>query len=161
MSDESWSSHMHCGWRHLSRRWLSILTGFAASPGAAIHIPAPASLECRSQITERFRRSGFCREIPFPPANARECPSGNCCPRADKGRPTQPAPSELEFDALRQGQLAGPIERVSLAAHVGLPGVAARFASAAGLLLAAEGAADFGAAGADVDIGDAAIAAAM
>src|ERR1039458_3329228 len=75
--------------------------------------------------------------------------------------PPRPAPSELEFDALRQGQLAGPIECVSLAAHVGLPGVAAGFASAAGLLLAAEGAADFGAAGADVDIGDAAIAAAM
>src|ERR1017187_737246 len=35
------------------------------------------------------RNHNTCREIPFPPANARECPSGNCCPRADKGRPTQ------------------------------------------------------------------------
>src|ERR1035437_1621935 len=69
--------------------------------------------------------------------------------------------SELEFDALRQRQLAGPIERIGLPAHVGLPRVAARFAPAAGIFLAAERAADFGAAGADIDIGDAAIAAAM
>src|SRR5256885_12604550 len=43
------------------------------------------------------------------------------------------------------------------AAHVGLPRVGAGFAAAAGLLLAPEGAADLGARGADVDVGDAAI----
>ena len=43
------------------------------------------------------------------------------------------------------------------AAHVLLPGVAARFAAAAGFLLAAEGAADLGAARADVHVDDAAV----
>ena len=52
------------------------------------------------------------------------------------------------------------VDRVGLAAHVGLPGVAAAFAAAAGFLFAAEGAADLRAAGADVHVGDAAIAAA-
>src|ERR1035438_3442642 len=70
-------------------------------------------------------------------------------------------PSQLEFDALRQRQLAGPVERVGLPAHVGLPRVAARFAAAPGILPAAEGPADLGAACADIDVGDAAIAAAM
>src|ERR1017187_6494328 len=70
-------------------------------------------------------------------------------------------PSQLELDALRQRQLAGPVERVGLPAHVGLPRVAARFAAAPGILLAAEGAADLGATGADIDVGDAAIAAAL
>src|SRR5690606_28008255 len=46
-----------------------------------------------------------------------------------------------------------------LAAHVGLPRVAAGLAAAARVLLAAEGAADLGAAGADVHVGDAAVAA--
>ena len=64
----------------------------------------------------------------------------------------------LELDALRQRQRVGVVDRVGLPAHVGLPRVGARFASAAGFLLAAEGAADFGAAGADVDVGDAAVA---
>jgi hypothetical protein len=53
-----------------------------------------------------------------------------------------------------------PVDRVGLAAHVGLPGVGAGLAAAAGVLLAAEGAADLGAAGADVHVGDAAVAAA-
>src|ERR1017187_1651434 len=68
---------------------------------------------------------------------------------------------QLELDALRQWQLARPVERVGLPAHVGLPRVAARFAAAPGILLAAEGAADLGATGADIDVGDAAIAAAL
>jgi len=43
--------------------------------------------------------------------------------------------------------------------HIVLPGIAAAFAPAAGFLFAAEGAPDFSAAGAQVDIGDAAITA--
>ena len=54
---------------------------------------------------------------------------------------------------------AAEVDGVGLAAHVGLPGVGAALAAAAGLLLAAEGAADLGAAGAGVDVGDAAVAA--
>src|ERR1035438_2483207 len=65
-----------------------------------------------------------------------------------------------EHDALGEREFLRVVDGGSLAAHVGLPGVAAAFASAAGFLLAAKGAADFGAAGADVYIGDAAIAAA-
>jgi hypothetical protein len=61
-------------------------------------------------------------------------------------------------EALGERELGGPVDGVGLAAHVDLPGVAARLAAAAGFLLAAEGAADLGAAGADVDVGDAAVA---
>ena len=43
------------------------------------------------------------------------------------------------------------------AAHIGLPGIRAGLAAAARLLLAPEGAADLGAGGADVDIGNAAV----
>src|SRR6188472_671428 len=64
-----------------------------------------------------------------------------------------------ELDALRQRQVLAVVDRAGLPAHVGLPGVGARLAAAAGFLLAAEGAADLGARGADVDVGDAAVAA--
>src|SRR5262249_17061596 len=64
-----------------------------------------------------------------------------------------------EADALRQWKVAGVVDGVGLAAHVELPGIAAAFAAAAGVFLAAEGAADFGPAGSDIDIGDAAVAA--
>ena len=64
-----------------------------------------------------------------------------------------------ERDALGQGQLGAPVNRVGLATHVGLPGVGAGFAPAAGFLFTAERAADFGAAGSDVHVGDAAVAA--
>ena len=59
-----------------------------------------------------------------------------------------------------RGRFKGIIDRDGLAAHVIFPGVAAAFAAAAGFFFAAESAADFRAAGADVDVGDAAIAAA-
>ena len=62
-------------------------------------------------------------------------------------------------DALRQRQRLGVVHRVGGAAHIGLPGVGAGLAAAAGFLLAAEGAADLGARGADVDVGDAAVGA--
>src|SRR4051812_42542679 len=64
---------------------------------------------------------------------------------------------DVELHALRQRQLAAVVDRVGGAAHVRLPAVGARFAAAAGLLLAAERAADLGARGPDVDVGDAAI----
>src|ERR1051325_11391636 len=65
-----------------------------------------------------------------------------------------------EFDPLRQGQILRVIDRVGLAAHVALPGVAAALPSAAGFLLAAERAADLRAARAGGDVGHAAVAAA-
>jgi hypothetical protein len=64
----------------------------------------------------------------------------------------------LEFDPLGQWHVAAVVDRIGLAAHVGLPGVGAAFAPAAGLLLATERAADLRTAGADVHVGDAAIA---
>src|SRR6185312_13245818 len=59
----------------------------------------------------------------------------------------------LERDALRQRQFAAPVDGVGLAAHVGLPGIRTRLASAARVLLAAEGSANFGARGTYVHIG--------
>ena len=64
---------------------------------------------------------------------------------------------DVELHALGQRQGRAVVDRVGGAAHVGLPGVRAGLAAAAGLLLAAEGAADLGARGADIDVGDAAI----
>ena len=60
-----------------------------------------------------------------------------------------------EVHALGQRRLGGVVDGVGGAAHVGLPGVRPRLPAAAGLLLAAERAADLGAGGADVDVGDA------
>jgi hypothetical protein len=60
-------------------------------------------------------------------------------------------------DALGERQIVAVIDRVGLAPHVGAPAVRAALAPAAGLLLAAERAADLGARRADVDVGDAAI----
>src|SRR5207244_10724166 len=63
-----------------------------------------------------------------------------------------------KFDALCKGQVATPVDGIGLAPHVRLPGVRARFTTAAGLFLAAEGAADFGSGGADVHIRNPAVA---
>src|SRR5262245_34568765 len=68
--------------------------------------------------------------------------------------------SDVEADALRERQLAAVVDRVGRAAHVGLPCIGARLAPAAGFLLAAERAADLRAAGPDVHVDDAAVAAA-
>src|SRR5262245_8840348 len=65
----------------------------------------------------------------------------------------------VELDALRQRQLAAPVDRRRLPAHVRLPAVGAGLAAAASILLPAEGAADLGARGANVHVGDAAVAA--
>src|SRR5690606_5419247 len=64
---------------------------------------------------------------------------------------------QVELDPLRQRQRIRVIDRVRLPPHVGLPRIRARFPATAGLLLAAEGAADLGPGGADVDVGDAAV----
>ena len=68
------------------------------------------------------------------------------------------APYTSNLTPWASGSSLRPVDGAGLAAHVGLPGVGARLAAAAGLLLAAEGAADLGARGADVDVGDAAVA---
>src|SRR4029077_7040054 len=65
-----------------------------------------------------------------------------------------------KYDPLGQRQLFGIIDRDGLAAHIGLPGIAAAFTTAPGFLFPAERAADFSAAGPDVDVGNAAVAAA-
>ncbi len=67
--------------------------------------------------------------------------------------------SNVETDALSQREVFAPVDRVCLAAHVLLPRIRTTLAAAAGFLLAAEGATDLGARGADVDVGDAAVAA--
>ena len=66
---------------------------------------------------------------------------------------------DVEDDALGERQLAREVDGRGLAAHVRLPRVGARLAAAAGLLLAAEGAADLGAARADVHVRDPAVGA--
>src|SRR4051812_32144021 len=65
--------------------------------------------------------------------------------------------SHVEVDALRERKLAPVVDRVGGAAHIALPRIRAGFPPAAGLLLAAEGAADLRAGGADVHVGDAAV----
>src|SRR6478672_488721 len=67
--------------------------------------------------------------------------------------------SEIELDALREGQRVGVVDRVRLPAHVRLPCIRPRRAAAAGFLLAAERAADLGTGRADVDVRDAAVGA--
>src|ERR1017187_3973986 len=62
-----------------------------------------------------------------------------------------PSLADIETDALRQRQLRPVVDGVRGAAHVLLPCVGARFASASSLLLAAERAADLRAGRADVD----------
>src|SRR5438093_2304026 len=63
-----------------------------------------------------------------------------------------------KLDSLRQRKLRGKINRVRLAAHITFPGIAAAFASAAGIFLAAERSAYFRAARASVHVRDPAIA---
>src|SRR6185312_9698592 len=67
--------------------------------------------------------------------------------------------AHVEANALGQRQRATPVDRARLPAHVGLPGIGTGLASAARFLLTAEGTADLSSRGADVDVGDPAIAA--
>src|ERR1035438_1262786 len=62
--------------------------------------------------------------------------------------------SSTKLDALGERQFGGIIHRDGLAAHVNFPAVAAAFASAAGVFLTTERAADLRAARADVHVGD-------
>ena len=64
---------------------------------------------------------------------------------------------DVEGHALRERQCLAVVDGVGGAAHIGLPGIGACLAAAAGFLLAAECAADLGARRADIDVGDAAI----
>ena len=97
----------------------------------------------------RSRRGGAALVGPQAQRRARAVPAGRDS--------TAPGGSDVELDALGQGQLARVVDGVGGAAHVGFPGVGAGFAATAGFLLATEGAADLGARGADVDVGDAAV----
>ena len=63
-----------------------------------------------------------------------------------------------ELNSLREGELAGEIDRVGLAAHIHLPAIAPTLATAAGLFFAAEGAADLRATRPGVYVGNSAVA---
>src|SRR5262245_45098157 len=76
--------------------------------------------------------------------------------------PVQSCPGsalQVEADALRERQCRTPVDRAGLPAHVRFPGVGARFAAATRFLFTAEGTADFGTRGADIDVGNTAVAA--
>jgi len=62
-----------------------------------------------------------------------------------------------KIDAVRQRQLARPIDSVGLAAHIDFPGIRARFAASTSIFLIPENAADFSVASADVENGNTAI----
>src|SRR5205814_8963540 len=65
--------------------------------------------------------------------------------------------ARTKLDPLGQRQFARKINRVRLPAHVALPGIAPAFAATAGFLLATERAADFGATGAGIRVGNSTI----
>src|SRR2546423_14935964 len=71
----------------------------------------------------------------------------------------QPYASPSNLDPLRQGQVSRVVKGVGLAAHVHLPSFPAGFAAAAVFFLASEGTANLCTAGADVYVGNAAVAA--
>src|SRR5690606_36414915 len=103
-----------------------------------------------SRRCTRMRCSASSEDSPRPCAR-----SASSAKRKGRARPYMLS-SEVELDALCQRQRVGVVDGVGLAAHVRAPRIRARLATAAGVLLAAEGAADLGAGGADVDVGDAA-----
>src|SRR5580704_14816579 len=95
------------------------------------------------------------RSMPRPSA----AHASRCACRGAEARRRRLLRRDLELDSLRQRQVAAPVHRVGLAAHVGLPGIRARFAAAAGVLLPAERPADLRTGGAEIDVGDAAVTA--
>src|SRR5699024_5919197 len=112
----------------------------------------------RSHARSRAGLDMECSTTPYlsPPLNERQGARRGREPGAAGSRARQEVGSE-ELDALRQRQLPGVVDRVRGLPHIGLPRVGAGFASAAGLLLTAEGTADLRSRGADVDVGDAAV----
>ena len=66
--------------------------------------------------------------------------------------------NSFELYSLGKGHLPGPVDCAGLAPHVGFPGVRPGLPAAAGFLLTPEGAADFGAGGADIHVGNTTIA---
>src|SRR5262245_26759274 len=74
------------------------------------------------------------------PGAARSSPQAASAARASTAQRRRDArirPRSSERDALRQRQLVGPVDGAGLAAHVGLPAVAAGLAAATRVLLAA------------------------
>ena len=67
------------------------------------------------------------------------------------------ASTGVEGNSLSQRKIAGIVDGVCGPAHIVFPRVRAGFPSAAGILFATERTTDLGAAGADIDVGDAAI----
>jgi hypothetical protein len=63
-------------------------------------------------------------------------------------------PARLKPDPLGQGQFSSPIDGIGLAAHIGLPGIRTRLASAARLFLTTEGPANLRTRGPHIDIRD-------
>ena len=123
-----------------------------ASPlgGARCHCGYPAD-----RGDHHVRDSGPPRSRPWRLRVRRPCRTRSRTPNAL----VRPYGSMSNSMPWASGSVAAPVDGVGLAAHVGLPGIRAGLAAAAGVLLAAEGAADLGARGAEVDVGDAAVAA--
>src|SRR5262245_8637185 len=71
----------------------------------------------------------------------------------------RPKSSHVELHALRQGQVVTPIDGARLAAHVGLPCVGTRFATAPRVFLPSERAPDFSPRRADIHVCDSTVAA--
>src|SRR5262245_50109567 len=139
------------------------------NPSTRPSLPAPRSADPRAKSARRTRACP--REAPpTPRAPARSARAGRSRTRPTRSRRARGAaakparrsgrpsagraenPPSAELDALRERQIARPVDRVRLAPHVDLPGVRAGFASPAGVLLAAESAADLGSRGADVHV---------
>ena len=108
---------------------------------------------CPNEIDSQALRSAIASRRGWPGQPGHDRRSAIVCSR------TRPAQSTSNLTPCASGRRAAVVDGAGLAAHIGLPGVGAGFAPAAGLLLAAEGAADLGAGRADIHIGDAAIGA--
>src|SRR3954453_20224416 len=100
----------------------------------------------RENSSRNALTSSRSRKVPGPRSRTSSIPTSMPEPATGTGLP--------ELHALRQRQLRGVVDRVGRAPHVGLPRIRTGLAPAAGLLLAAERAADLRTRGADVDVGD-------
>src|SRR5438477_3706709 len=153
-------------------RWVKRSSCLQPSP-ARPRAPDPASSPRRRPSPEANRRSASAlRSVTRAGARGSEwgkrasrCPRKRVAiehPRAPRANEIASRACGLRFaepDPLRQRQLAAPVDGGRLAAHVRLPRVGSGLSPAARFLLAAERAADFRTRSADVDVGDAAVAA--